>query len=885
MDPAHVFRQGLGSVAPRQWKANHIFSRQRKTRCDPTLPRCLPCERSGSTCEYLDTAKGRKINRFYVIKLQDKVRALEAELDQYVDDEADYPHSSEDMVRPGGMVRLGSGDETPRYLGPSSGIAMTRLLMEEAKRFTESNRISELIPELKKRREARMQSIQMTGPVGRQRSFPKTSQLPAENLPGRPIANRLVEIFNQKSQIFWPVVHEPTFQKDLDAVYNGDTDVYKLFVVRIVLAISLQKLGDQYAGLADSYYLAAMQDFETVLRPKDLKTLQCLVLIGLYSILTPTRVPVYFVIGLAAKICQQEGLVSEKTIAAGDKPNPLTIDMRRRLVWVVASMEFGLAHSLGRPNSFATADEQLDVGFFSTVEDDYITENGIDANAPTSDRKLIAIHFYRMRILQAEIRRTLYERKRPEPKDDTSHWFQHMEQKITDWQDSAPENPEWCRKWFAGRCHQMRISMYRPSPQISKPSAKAALICYESTKIIIDLSRQQVEANVVDITWVFILVLNMALNTLLWTTSYEEVRQDHPREEVEELVNGSLDVLDRCAERWPGTGSSSQLYAVFSKACLQSYESKGYQQRTLATPPAAASEAARSPDYQYQMHENTPQQPMYANPPQFGQVFDSPPESIDRYDPSFRPPHPTFRSNSIFQNPGTHDTHGRRFSYFPPDFMQSDDLAAPDEETPPNTTPTPNFTTSPPSQASPSRQLPTPPESLGNMSMATPTMSTPAMLPIQAQTPNSMGMAAFGTPTPELNSRPQTSPLPPYGMTPVAQHTPVQRPLPQELPSSSEWFTPPASFMNPYNFGTMGGGFYGSGLPASGQYQEFSGAGLGLQAMNFGADGSQFSPVAVRQDSLTQSQQLELMNVLETEGVRDIDTFLTSGTMVATKWY
>jgi hypothetical protein len=250
------------------------------------------------------------------------------------------------------------------------------------------------------------------------------------------------------AQIFWPVVHEPTFQRDLNAVYNGDTDVYKLFVVRIVLAISLQKLGDQYAGLADSYYLAAMQDFETVLRPKDLKTLQCLVLIGLYSILTPTRVPVYFVIGLAAKICQQEGLVSEKTIAAGDKPNPLTIDMRRRLVWVVASMEFGLAHSLGRPNSFATADEQLDVGFFSTVEDDYITENGIDANAPTSDRKLVAIHFYRMRILQAEIRRTLYERKRPEPKDDTSHWFQHMEQKITDWQDSAPENPEWCRKWY-----------------------------------------------------------------------------------------------------------------------------------------------------------------------------------------------------------------------------------------------------------------------------------------------------------------------------------------------------------------------------------------------------------------------------------------------------
>lgn len=249
------------------------------------------------------------------------------------------------------------------------------------------------------------------------------------------------------AQVFWPILHEKLFQDDLEAVYNGDTDIFKMFVVRMVIAISLQKLEDQYAGLADSYYLAAMQDFEAVLRPKDLKTLQCLALIGHYSMITPTRVPVYFVLGLAAKICQQEGLVDEKTITAGYDLNPLTIDMRRRLVWTIASMEYGLAHSLGRPNSFATADEQLDVGFFATVDDEYITTTGIGPG-PTSDRKLVAIHLAKMRILQAEVRRTLYERKKVEPRGDGSPWFKHMEAKLKEWLDTTPESPPWAKSWY-----------------------------------------------------------------------------------------------------------------------------------------------------------------------------------------------------------------------------------------------------------------------------------------------------------------------------------------------------------------------------------------------------------------------------------------------------
>lgn len=131
------------------------------------------------------------------------MRALEAELDQYTDEAADYPRTNEDIVRPGGMIRLSMSDDTPRYLGPSSGIAMTRLLMEEAKRFTETNSIGELIPEVRARRMARMQSIQMTGTgtlTGHKKSYPMVSEVPAQTLPTRPIADKLIEAFYQKGK-------------------------------------------------------------------------------------------------------------------------------------------------------------------------------------------------------------------------------------------------------------------------------------------------------------------------------------------------------------------------------------------------------------------------------------------------------------------------------------------------------------------------------------------------------------------------------------------------------------------------------------------------------------------------------------------------------------
>lgn len=240
----------------------------------------------------------------------------------------------------------------------------------------------------------------------------------------------------------YPFFHEPTLAQDVEEVYNGTDDPFKNFAVRMIIAVSLQRMDTQYAGLADSYYLAALKYMEPAVKPMNVQTIQCFMLIGAYSLLTPTRTAVYYVIGLAVRLAQALGLCEEKTLSQplnGKEPNTIELDMRRRIFWSVVNMDYGLAHSLGRSSCFATLQEHIDVKWYATVDDQYITPEGVAPNAPGSLKKWISIHFNKMRLHQLEIRRKLYQRKRETPKDENDPWFIEMERNITAWKDASPE--------------------------------------------------------------------------------------------------------------------------------------------------------------------------------------------------------------------------------------------------------------------------------------------------------------------------------------------------------------------------------------------------------------------------------------------------------------
>lgn len=238
----------------------------------------------------------------------------------------------------------------------------------------------------------------------------------------------------------YPILHEPSFLSDIEQVYNGSTDPFQNFALRMVIAVGLQRMDKQYAGLADAYYLAALKFLEDVVRLKSLQTLQAYALIAAFSLLTPTRTAIYYVIGAAVRLAQALGFTDERTVARG--PNgtlvdPLELDMRRRLAWAIVVMDFGLAHSLGRPAAMSVNHDDMRLNFFEVVDDQLISRQGV-MSGPPSVKKWMAIHFFKMRLLQLEIRKKLYLKKRPEPTDDAHPWFGEMEKKLMEWRDASP---------------------------------------------------------------------------------------------------------------------------------------------------------------------------------------------------------------------------------------------------------------------------------------------------------------------------------------------------------------------------------------------------------------------------------------------------------------
>jgi hypothetical protein len=216
----------------------------------------------------------------------------------------------------------------------------------------------------------------------------------------------------------------------------------------------------------------------------------------------------------------------------------------------------------------------------------------------------------------------------------------------------------------------------------------------------------------VDLTWIFLLTVFQALNTILWSISYPEVRALHSKEELEDLIDMSLDTVMYCRERWPGTAAASELYRKLATACLRSYNTNPSNPPSIhsATSPSAFTDA-NSPSASEHSSTTTgsvahSHKAHQTPPPQFNYVFDGMPEQV-HYDFNQMqpgpPPPPSFRSNSIFVNPSSTQTE-RRFSYYPPEFPGQ-----------PQNLPQGNYTSLPPPQRIPVRtptSIPPPPTSL-----------------------------------------------------------------------------------------------------------------------------------------------------------------------------
>lgn len=204
-----------------------------------------------------------------------------------------------------------------------------------------------------------------------------------------------------------------------------------------------------------------------------------------------------------------------------------------------------------------------------------------------------------------------------------------------------------------------------------------------------------------------------------------------------------------------------------------------------------------------------------------------------------------------------------------------------------------------------SNHMPTPPESLAapsSMAATTPNSTlTPPGMPMQTPIMSeaslgSMNLATGGAPhmtPPQKNMNPNSNAaMPRAAANPAALSE--QKPLPTTMPGG-DWFAPLPQFVSPYNIGQMSNSFFSDdALSVDSSAAAFSSAGqqnaamAGMPTMASPADSMPpYGYVPGRQGSLTHSQQLELMNVLETEGAGDIDAFMNAANnmVIDGTWY
>lgn len=186
---------------------------------------------------------------------------------------------------------------------------------------------------------------------------------------------------------------------------------------------------------------------------------------------------------------------------------------------------------------------------------------------------------------------------------------------------------------FIGRYNAMIIMMFRPTPQIPRPNLVAAQRCYAAVISNIYMHRAQIQTRSVDLTWIFTQAIFMAINAVLWTLSYYEIRKDHPREEVKEHLDVALLCIKQAAERWPGVASAIELYENLIRACMKIYDKDGDIPIAAGSPAESGSGGSRSqttspvfaplvPDVSVKQ-ECTPPQPKTLSadePPPFGFV-------------------------------------------------------------------------------------------------------------------------------------------------------------------------------------------------------------------------------------------------------------------------
>ncbi|KAF8463140.1 fungal-specific transcription factor domain-containing protein [Kalaharituber pfeilii] len=361
--------------------------------------------------------------------------------------------------------------------------------------------------------------------------------------------------FYSFSYPYLPIVHWPTFAKQLERMY--DERDYRpttgvLIQAHMMVAICYFQTGtrDRTASTTTSkrmeksfeHYHFSLTHFYSLLRSASIEDLQALCMIIQHIRSFPKPGASWFLARIVMSLAMELGLHrSSKKWHTHRRQNCIEDEMRKRVWWCIWTVETSLCAKLGRPMCLTEAD--YDIELPERVDDEYLTADGY-LTRPEGVKGCsfdVGIEFFKVIPLYVEINSTLYAVVRPS-RDKYVELVEQLEKRLIVWRDQIPEwisqdsqqlNYRYQALSLDVFFHECRILMRHPSlslspsPIFNKHSVK---MCVESSREILRLTdKLRRENSYMDATWYTITVQLLATLTILfsmWKDGDQEVAQE-----------------------------------------------------------------------------------------------------------------------------------------------------------------------------------------------------------------------------------------------------------------------------------------------------------------------------------------------------------------------
>lgn len=348
------------------------------------------------------------------------------------------------------------GTANPRYLGSTSGVSFARVVFAAVQSSVNENKsTSDKAGVRPSKPVAGNTNAAVNGTTMRDSFFglhTKPTIHPA-SFPDRDVGEALVKLYFEHANPQIPILHRVEFYHMFNNAYdpvNPQRGPKELYMLNMVFAIgsgiimgAMSKTENQAQNSAakpgegrmsvkqaqpEEYHASAIVHLEACLNNSGggLEELQAVLLLATFALLRPVPPGLWYIVGVAVRLAVDLGLHYEdgKDVDSGlrERSGSLTEgqlrergrrefvrDLRRRLWWATYSFDRLVSICVGRP--FGISDQVITTEFPSLLEDDYITPEGFKepppdmASQPTY--KLVAHHYFRLRLLQSEILQVL----------------------------------------------------------------------------------------------------------------------------------------------------------------------------------------------------------------------------------------------------------------------------------------------------------------------------------------------------------------------------------------------------------------------------------------------------------------------------------------------